>query len=76
MKEVGIYRKAFPRLSETFIKEQSYNLIRYHPTFITCTALSEVPLQHISISQNDFLNIKQLIYLLIYVSITLICLLI
>jgi glycosyltransferase involved in cell wall biosynthesis len=64
MKEIGIYRKAFPRISETFIKEQVHNLIRYHPTFITCTALNEIPFQHISISQNDFLNIKQLTYLL------------
>jgi len=64
MKEIGIYRKAFPRISETFIKEQAHNLIRYNPTFISCTALKEIPFRHISISQNDFFKIKQSVYLL------------
>lgn len=64
MKEIGIYRKAFPRISETFIKEQAHNLLRYNPTFITCTVLNEIPFPHTSISQNDFCKIKQAVYLL------------
>lgn len=63
-REIGIYRKAFPRISETFIKEQANNLIRYHPTFITCTSLQEIPFPNISVSQNDFLRIKEIIYYL------------
>lgn len=64
MKKIGIYRKAFPRISETFITEQARNLIRYDPTFITCTVLNEIPFQHVSISQNDFFKIKEVIYYL------------
>jgi len=64
MKEVGIYRKAFPRISEAFIKEQACNLVRYNPTFISCTLLNEINFQNISISQDDFLKIKQAAYLL------------
>lgn len=64
MKEIGIYHKAFPRISMPFIKEQAHNLRRYDPTFILCTLLNEIPFQNVSISQNDFLGIKQAIYLL------------
>lgn len=64
MKDIGIYRKAFPRISETFIKEQAHNLLRYNPTFVTCTALDEIPFHHVSVSQNDFFKIKQYAYLL------------
>lgn len=62
MKEIGIYRKAFPRISETFIREQTYNLTQYDPTLITCTALNKIAFKHISISQNDFLRFKELTY--------------
>lgn len=64
MKEVGIYRKAFPRISEAFIKEQAYGLTRYNPTFILCTLLGETSFQSLSVSQNDLLRVKQLAYLL------------
>jgi len=64
MKEIGIYHKVFPRVSMPFIKEQAHNLTRYNPTFILCTLLNEIPFENISISQSDFLKIKQSIYLL------------
>jgi glycosyltransferase involved in cell wall biosynthesis len=64
MKEIGIYRKAFPRISETFIKEQALNLSRYNPTFILCTLLNQIPFQNNSISQGDIFKIKQASYLL------------
>jgi glycosyltransferase involved in cell wall biosynthesis len=64
MKEIGIYRKAFPRISETFIKEQACNLCQYQPVFITCKVLNEIPFPNISISPNDFLRIKETIYYL------------
>lgn len=64
MKQIGIYRKAFPRVSEAFITEQVRNLTRHSPTFITCTVLGKIPFKYISISQNDFLKIKQLVYYL------------
>lgn len=64
MKEIGIYRKAFPRISEAFIKNQAYSLTRYNPTFILCTLLNQIPFQNTTVSQNDFLKIKQATYLL------------
>ncbi|WP_411813245.1 glycosyltransferase [Chlorogloeopsis sp. ULAP02] len=64
MREVGIYRKRFPRVSETFITEPALNLSKYDPIFIACTLLKEVAFRNISINQSDFLNIKQLIYLI------------
>ncbi len=64
MKEIGIYHKAFPRISMPFINEQAQNLVRYNPTFVLCTLLSKMHFQNVSISQNDFLKIKQAAYLL------------
>ena len=64
MKKVGIYRKAFPRVSETFITEQVRNLNRYDPTLITCTVLNKIPFSHVSISQNDFFRVREAIYYL------------
>jgi glycosyltransferase involved in cell wall biosynthesis len=64
MKEIGIYHKAFPRVSMPFIKEQANNLVHYNPTFILCTLLNEIPFQNVSISQNDLFKIKQAVYLL------------
>ncbi|MUL38262.1 glycosyltransferase [Gloeocapsopsis dulcis] len=64
MKNIGIYRRVFPLKSEAFIKEQTRNLLRYQPTFITNTLVNEIPFQNISLSQNDFLGIKQSLFLL------------
>lgn len=64
MNEIGIYHKTFPRVSMQFVSEQARNLVKYSPTFILCTLLQEIPFQKLSISQTDFLKIKQVIYLL------------
>jgi glycosyltransferase involved in cell wall biosynthesis len=64
MKNIGIYRRVFPLKSEAFIKEQTRNLLRYQPTFITNTLVNEIPFQNISLSQSDFLGIKQSLFLL------------
>jgi len=64
MKEIGIYRKAFPRSSETFINEQARSLTKYNPVFILCTLLDKISFQNVSISQNDYFKVKQVIYLL------------
>ncbi|PIG90645.1 glycosyltransferase [Gloeocapsopsis sp. IPPAS B-1203] len=64
MKNIGIYRRVFPLKSEAFIKEQTRNLLRYQPTFITNTLINEIPFQNISLSQSDFLGIKQSLFLL------------
>ena len=64
MKEIGIYRRVFPLISEAFIKEQTHSMVRYKPTFILSSLLSEIPFQNISISQNDWFCIKQTIFLL------------
>lgn len=64
MKNIGIYRRVFPLSSEAFIKEQTRNLEQYQPTFIASTLLSEVPFHNVSLSQNDFLGIKQAAFLL------------
>lgn len=64
MKEIGIYRRVFPLTSEAFIKEQTHNMRRYKPTFISSTLLREIPFQNLSLSQNDFWGIKQGLFLL------------
>jgi glycosyltransferase involved in cell wall biosynthesis len=64
MKEIGMYRKVYPRISETFITEQAHNLQRYHPIFISCNLLQEIPFQKVAINQNDFLGMKQAIHIL------------
>ncbi|MES1021691.1 glycosyltransferase [Gloeocapsa sp. BRSZ] len=64
MKNIGIYRRVFPLTSEAFIKEQSHNMMRYQPTFISNTLLQEVPFSSIAVSQNDLLGIKQTTFLL------------
>lgn len=64
MKEIGIYRRVFPLISEAFIKEQAHNMMRYKPTFISSTLLSEIPFPNIALNRNDFLGIKQLSFLL------------
>ncbi|OKH21791.1 glycosyltransferase [Chroogloeocystis siderophila] len=64
MKNIGIYRRVFPLTSEAFIQEQSHNMMRYQPTFISNTLLQEVPFNSIAVSQNDLLGIKQATFLL------------
>lgn len=64
MKNIGIYRRVFPLTSEAFIKEQSYNMMRYQPTFISNTLVQEVPFANVAISQNDLLGVKQAAFLL------------
>ena len=64
MKEIGIYRRVFPLISEAFIKEQTHSMMRYKPTFLLSTLLSEIPFQNVSVSQNDLFGIKQAIFLL------------
>ncbi len=64
MKEIGIYVRAFPRISEAFIVEQAHRMIRYEPTFISNTLLSETPFHNVSLSSKDFCGVKQLIHLL------------
>ncbi|MBW4674609.1 MAG: glycosyltransferase [Desmonostoc geniculatum HA4340-LM1] len=63
MKTVGMYRRAYPRVSETFIGEQAHNLQTYKPLFISCQILEEIPFEYISVS-NDFWKIKQLFHIL------------
>lgn len=64
MKKVGMYRRDFPRLSETFIREQAEKLEKYEPIFLLCTLLKEIEFNNISISDSDFLKAKQLHHLI------------
>lgn len=64
MKNIGIYRRVFPLTSEAFIKEQSYNMMRYQPTFISNTLVQGIPFASVAVSQNDLLGIKQAAFLL------------
>lgn len=41
MKQIGIYVRTFPLISEAFITEQAHNLKQYQPTFIATTLLEE-----------------------------------
>lgn len=61
--QIGIYRRVFPLVSETFIKEQAAHLKRFEPTFIASTLLGETPFPNVSLSNHDFLDIKQLTHL-------------
>ncbi len=64
MKQIGIYVRTFPRISEAFITEQVCNLTQYQPTFIASTLLKETPFPSLSLSQNDFWKIKQITHTL------------
>lgn len=64
MKKIGIYRRVFPLVSETFIKEQAAHMKRFEPTFISSTLVDESSFANVSVCSNDFLKIKQSIYLL------------
>lgn len=62
MNVVGMYRKSFPFISETFIVEHATNLSRYKPFFITCRKIKEIPFDHLSLSEHDFLSLRQAMY--------------
>ena len=64
MKKVGMYRKKIPLVSETFIADQANHLSRYHPVFLTCSKISEVPHETLAINDNDFMFVKQGLHLL------------
>lgn len=64
MKQVGIYRTVFPIPSEAFIREQASNLNRYLPTFLMRTKMMETKFQTVSLSDKDFLRIKQTLFAL------------
>jgi len=64
MKDIGIYRRVFPLISEAFIREQAHNMVSYKPTLISSTLLKQVPFQNVTLSQNDFFGLRQLIFLL------------
>ena len=64
MKEIGLYVRAFPRVSEAFIVEQAHGMRRYEPTVIANTLLKQTSFPTVSVSHNDFLRVKQLVYLL------------
>lgn len=64
MKEIGIYRRVFPLVSETFITEQAHNMMRYQPTVIANTILHKIPFQNVALNQNDFLKFRQIAFLL------------
>lgn len=64
MKQVGIYVRTFPRVSEAFITEQAQNLARYQPTFIANTLLKETSFSHVSLCRGDFLRVRQTAHIL------------
>lgn len=63
-KKVGIYRKAAPRSSESFIEEQAGSLKRYEATFVVCNLLKEIQFESVSLCSGDSHNLRQLLYLL------------
>jgi colanic acid/amylovoran biosynthesis glycosyltransferase len=64
MKSIGIYRKALPRPSEVFIREQARLLTRYAPIYIVCKLLKDIEEQHVALSQSDQWGIKQALHIL------------
>ena len=64
MKPIGIYLRTFPRISEAFVIEQTHHLRQYEPTFIASTLLREISLPHITLSQHDWLKLKQITHIL------------
>ncbi|PSF38675.1 glycosyl transferase family 1 [Aphanothece hegewaldii CCALA 016] len=64
MKKIGIYRRVFPLVSETFISQQAEHLQRFEPTFISSTLVAQSRFASVSLCKNDFFKLKQLTYLL------------
>lgn len=63
-KTVGIYRKIFPRVSETFITEPTESMAKYKHMFITCKQLRKTDQSVLAISDGDKWGVKQALYLL------------
>lgn len=64
MKSVGIYRKAFLKTSEVFIREQVSHLQSYDPIFIGCTYLKQIPFPGVYIDSGSKINLRKYLYLL------------
>ncbi|MGL5942332.1 MAG: glycosyltransferase [Waterburya sp.] len=64
MKSIGIYLRAFPRISEAFVTEQAHHLHKHQPTFVTSSLLRATSLPHISLSEDDKFKLKQINYVL------------
>ncbi|MGB7415182.1 MAG: glycosyltransferase [Thermosynechococcaceae cyanobacterium] len=64
IKKIGIYRKAFPKASETFIQEQAVNLRRYEPIFLLCRLLEPIAFDSITIGSKTSSKLRQLLYLI------------
>lgn len=64
MKTVGMYRKTFPLVSETFISEQASGLTRYNPFFIVGKLIKEIPFPHVALNQQEQGGLKQSIHYL------------
>ena len=63
-KKLGIFRKAFPKVSETFITEPTKKMVRYTPTFITCSVLRPSDCPTVSVSHLDRWGLKQALYII------------
>ncbi len=63
-KQVGIYRRVFPLVSEAFIQEQVAHLTRYEPTFVGCSRAAEMSFPYVAINEDDPFNIKQFLFLM------------
>ncbi|MGF1480892.1 MAG: glycosyltransferase [Cyanophyceae cyanobacterium] len=61
---VGIYRRVFPLISEAFIQEQAQQMRRYQPTIIANTLKRQIPFSTVSLSESDWLDLKQTLVLL------------
>jgi glycosyltransferase involved in cell wall biosynthesis len=64
MTSIGIYLRAFPRISEAFVTEQAHHLQKYQPTFVASTLLKATSLPHVSLSEDDKFKFKQLNHVL------------
>ena len=65
VKNVGIFRKVFPKGSETFIVEPSKKMVGYRSTFITCNLLNAADeYSVVSVGKGARLSLKQSLYML------------
>jgi glycosyltransferase involved in cell wall biosynthesis len=63
-KQVGIYRRVFPLVSETFIEQQAAHLKQFQPTFIAGYLTSITSFSHVSLNQQNFPKLNQFLHLL------------
>lgn len=61
---VGIYRKVFPLISETFIVEPTEGMVKYEPVFVTCKQIRKTAHSVVAINAGNKLGVKQALYLL------------